>query len=166
MHIPGERDVVVVDMDGTIADATRREREFLTGDKKDWRGFFRDMENDPVIPGVLDEVRRLSEKYDVVILTGRPEKYRRPSQRWLKARQVPHKVLLMRRHGDSRPDYEAKADVLAELQRTIKPRKVLLALDDRGPVCDAYRAKGVHCVHIEGGWENEMVNETYRLMAE
>ena len=43
------RPVVVVDMDGTIADASRREAKFLRRKKKDWPGFFREMENDPPI---------------------------------------------------------------------------------------------------------------------
>ena len=100
----------------------------------------------------------------VVVLTGRPEKYRPQSERWLKKQGVKYVQLLMRRSGDQRPDFEAKAGLLDEL--IAGGRQVVLALDDRGPVCDAYRARGVKVVQIESTAENQLVNETYTLMAD
>lgn len=156
------RRVVVVDLDGTIADASRRERQFLQGTNKDWIGFFRDMENDPPIAKVLDRVKELQKRYEVVALTGRPEKYRKESARWLEKMGVRCSTLLMRRGGDSRPDYEAKAELLDEL--IASGCEVALALDDREPVCAAYRARGVKVVHIHSSMENQLINEAYRLM--
>src|SRR3954453_10819507 len=124
-----ERSVVIVDMDGTIADASRRERKFLLGKVKDWNGFFRDMENDPPITPVLDHVKKLAKRYDIVILPGRPEKYRHQSEKWLAKHQVPYTDLLMRRAADKRPDYEAKASLLSELNG----RKIVLPLDPLPP---------------------------------
>lgn len=157
------RPTVVVDMDGTIADASRREAKFLRRKKKDWPGFFRDMENDPPIKEVLERVLELSETHDIVILTGRPDRYRPQTEAWLKRHKVPALSVLMRRQGDSRPDYEAKSELMRELLET---RDVVMALDDREPVCESYRALGVNAVLIESNRLNQVVNETYRLMAD
>ncbi len=165
MHSPSqERNVVLVDMDGTIADATRRERRFLRGAKKDWPGFFRDMESDPPIADVLARVKQLSSDHDIVILTGRPEKYRSNTEHWLEQHRVKYIHLLMRRHGDTRPDYVAKAALLDEF--LAGGRKVVLALDDRGPVCEAYRERGVNAECVGSNAENQQVNDTYRKMAD
>jgi len=150
-------------MDGTIADASRREAKFLRRNKKDWPGFFRDMENDPPLQSVLDRVLELSKGHDIVILTGRPDKYRPQTEAWIKQHRVPAVEVLMRRAGDTRPDFQAKADLMREL---LKRREVVLALDDREPVCDEYRKLGVHAVLIQSDSLNQLVNETYRLMAD
>src|SRR5438874_2491475 len=134
------RDIVLVDLDGTIADASRRERKFLRAKRKDWAGFFRDMENDPPIASVLQRVRELAQRYDIVILTGRPEKYRTQTEAWLAKQELPYTKLLMRKHGDTRPDFVAKAALLEEMDR----RKIVLALDNRPPVCAAYRELGIN----------------------
>src|SRR5258706_5768409 len=158
------RSVVLVDMDGTIADASRRVRKYLRGTKKDWPGFFRDMEHDPPIQSVLDRVKQLALKHDIVILTGRPEKYRPNTEEWLKHNRVKYIQLLMRPRDDHRPDYESKAALLDEFLAS--GRKVVLALDDRGPVCDAYRERGVHVVLVGSNLENQRINELYREIAD
>jgi len=154
------RPVVVVDMDGTIADASRREAKFLRRKKKDWTGFFRDMENDPPIQEILARVHELAATHDIVILTGRPEKYRPQTESWLKQHKVTPVEVLMRRSGDSRPDFEAKGALMRDL---LERRDVVMALDDRVPVCEQYTALGVRCIVIESNNLNQVVNETYRL---
>jgi hypothetical protein len=149
-------------MDGTLADASRREAKFLRRKKKDWPGFFRDMENDPPIKEVLDQVHELSHAYDIVILTGRPEKYRPQTESWLKKHKVKAIEVLMRRSGDTRPDFQAKGDLMRDL---LERRDVVMVLDDREPVCEAYRDLGVNAVLIESDRLNQLVNETYRLTA-
>lgn len=154
--------VVIVDMDGTIADATRREREFLLQPVKDWPGFFRDMENDPPIQSVLDHVHKLAKTHDIVILTGRPERYRHETESWLERHNIRPAMLLMRPHGDSRPDYIAKPELL----RRLAGRDLVLALDDRGPVCDEYRKRGIRVMQITSNFENEIVNQEYQKHSE
>lgn len=149
-------------MDGTIADATRREREFLLQPIKDWPGFFRDMENDPPIQPVLDHVHKLAKTHDIVILTGRPERYRQETERWLARHNIKPLMVLMRRHGDSRPDYIAKPDLLDQL----KGRDIALALDDREPVCEEYRKRGIRVMQITSNIENELVNQEYQEHSE
>lgn len=152
------RPIVLVDMDGTVADATRRERQYLKQEKKDWPGFFRGMENDPPIREILDHVLKLQETHDIVILTGRPEKYKPQTERWLKKHGVQYKKVLMRRTGDTRPDFVAKPALLDEL----KGRKIVLAIDDREPVCAAYQERGIRCFVVKSSSENQLINEFYQ----
>jgi hypothetical protein len=156
-----QRRAVVVDMDGTIADASRREAKFLRGKKKNWLGFFKDMEKDPPIKDVLDRVMELSDTHDIVILTGRPEKYRPQTESWLRKYKVPAVEVLMRHAGDTRRDFESKSELMKDL---IGRRNVVLALDDRKPVVELYRKLGVNTVLIQSDRLNQVVNETYRLM--
>jgi hypothetical protein len=150
-------------MDGTIADASRREAKFLRRKKKDWIGFFRDMENDPPIKDVLERVLELSATHDIVILTGRPDKYRPQTESWLAKYKVPAVEVLMRRSGDTRRDFESKSELMRDL---LQRREVVLALEDREPVCELYRKLGVNTVLIESDRLNQVVNETYRMMAD
>jgi hypothetical protein len=152
------RPIVLVDMDGTVADATRRERQYLKRPKKNWPGFFREMEKDPPIQSVLDHVLKLQETHDIVILTGRPEKYKPQTEKWLKKHGVDYKKILMRRTGDTRPDFVAKPALLDELEG----RKIVLALDDREPVCEAYRERGIRCFVVSSNAENQLINEFYQ----
>jgi hypothetical protein len=69
----------------------------------------------------------------------------------------------MRRRGDTRRDFDSKSELMKEL---LGRRNVVLALDDREPVVDLYRKLGVNAVLIESDSMNQLVNETYRLMAE
>jgi hypothetical protein len=47
-----ERNVVLVDMDGTLANVSHR-LHWVRGGKKNWNKFFREMHKDPPYPVVL-----------------------------------------------------------------------------------------------------------------
>jgi hypothetical protein len=103
----------------------------------------------------------LSDTHDIVILTGRPEKYRPQTESWLRKYKVPAVEVLMRHAGDTRRDFESKSELMKDL---IGRRNVVLALDDRKPVVELYRKLGVNTVLIQSDRLNQVVNETYRLM--
>jgi len=154
-----KRKIVVVDIDGTIADVSHR-LHHIHGKKKDWKRFFEGMDRDTPITSVVDHVRKLAREHEIVMLTGRPNSYRERTEAWLKAFDIPHSKLLMRPAGDHRPDYVTKA----ELMRSLDLDSIALALDDRPPVCVEYRKLGVRCVLIDSSAENQWVNELYREM--
>jgi uncharacterized HAD superfamily protein len=155
------KNIIVVDMDGTISDATHRLHHIHGPGKKNWKRFFAEMEQDPPIASVLEQVRQLQREHPIVILTGRPEEYRAASERWLAKYGVKYDELLMRRTGDRRPDFQAKEQLLRELG----PERVLMAIDDREPVCEAYRKHGVNAVLVGSNEENQEVNEVYRKIS-
>lgn len=151
------RKVVIVDMDGTLADAAHRLHHLRTR-PKDWQAFFAGMGRDPLIPVVADWVRALAADYQVVIATGRPAEYAERTARWLRQHGIPFAQIFLRRSGDHRPDYVAKQDLL----RVIAPERIAFAIDDREPVCAMWKRHGVRCFLVSSGEENRVINEEYR----
>ncbi len=156
MREPNHRPAVIVDIDGTLADVRHRLHHIRGGGGRDWKAFFEAMDRDTPIESVIRWVRNLPPDYDVVVVTGRPEHYRRRTEAWLKRQAIPYSRLFMRRDGDHRPDYVAKAEFLRELPR------VAFAIDDRPQVCAMWKKNGVRCFQIASDEENQQVNEMYR----
>ncbi len=148
--------VVIVDIDGTIADVRHRLHHIRGGRHKNWKAFFEGMDRDTPIDTVIRWVRNLSPDYDVVVVTGRPEQYRRRTEAWLHRQGISFSRLFMRRDGDHRPDYVAKAEVLRELSG------VAFAIDDRPQVCAMWKRNGIRCFQVASDEENQRVNELYR----
>jgi hypothetical protein len=152
------RGIVIVDVDGTVADVRHRLHHIRGPGKKNWKAFFEAMDLDTPIRPVIERVRELAATSVVVIITGRPESYRMRTARWLEKHDVPFSRLLMRRAGDHRQDFVAKEDLLRELPAG----RVTLAIDDRAPVCEMYRRHGIEVIEVAGDAENQAVNEVYR----
>lgn len=153
-----ERPIVIVDMDGTIAEVAHRLHHIQGPGKKNWKRFFEGMDRDEPIEKVIALVRELAKQSEIVILTGRPDGYEERSIAWLKKHDVPFSRILMRRAGDHRPDYIAKEDLLKQLPI----ERVALAIDDRGPVCEMFRRHGIKVLELTSDWENQVVNELYQ----
>jgi uncharacterized HAD superfamily protein len=149
---------VIVDIDGTLADVRHRLHHIEVSGKKNWQGFFEAADRDRPIRRILDQVREMANDHAIVIVTGRPEKYRPPTEKWLKKHNVPYEKLYMRRNGDHRPDYEAKSAVLDE----IPPANIVLAIDDRPPVCEMWERNGIKCMLVRSDVETQQVNEEYQ----
>jgi hypothetical protein len=149
----------IVDIDGTIADVRHRLHHIQGPGKKNWEAFFEGMDRDEPIGEMLQQVRDLSSRHVILIVTGRPEHYRTRTEAWLQKHAVPYERLFMRKSGDHRPDYEAKRAVLDE----IDPKLIVIAIDDRPPVCEMWEKNGIKCQLVESDKLNqEVVNELYR----
>lgn len=149
---------VIVDIDGTLADVRHRLHHVEGPGKKDWKAFFEKMDRDKPVREILEQVRGLSSRHGVIVVTGRPEQYRERTEAWLRKHRVPYERLFMRRKGDHRPDYEAKRVVFKD----IDPKQVVLAIDDRPPVCEMYERHGIKCQLVVSDEKNQRVNEIYR----
>jgi len=170
---PGEHKLVLVDMDGTLADVTHRlhhirpelgERAASAGPrersaraqrasakpskkKKNWPAFFRGMEKDAPNEVVAEWVRNLKPEYTVVILSGRPADYARQTVEWLRRHHIPFDHLLMRRAGDHRPDHIVKR----ELMHTLPRERIAFVIDDRASVCRMWRQEGLRVFQVAEG---------------
>jgi uncharacterized HAD superfamily protein len=150
--------IAIVDIDGTIADVNHR-LHFVRGrGRKDWKRFFNAMHEDRPIPKVIDWVRALAKDHEIVLVTGRPEEYRDVTERWLRENDVPYARLLMRGLGDRRQDVVTKSELVSTLDRN----RIDLAIDDRPPVCEAYRAMGIRCHDVSSDEGNQDVNAIYQ----
>jgi phosphoglycolate phosphatase-like HAD superfamily hydrolase len=142
------RDLVLVDMDGTLADVSHR-LHHIRGPHKDWERFFRLMNEDPPSQVVVHWVRNLAPEYRVIIVTGRPDEYRQQTVDWLHRHNVSYDQILMRRSGDHRPDYVVKREILEQVGRS----RVAFVIDDRPSVCDMWRECGLRTIQVAVGEE-------------
>ena len=74
--------IIVFDIDGTIADCTRR-LHHVKKDNPDWKSFFEECVNDTPIESMCDMSIVLSQYYDIVFCTGRSEECREQTEEWL-----------------------------------------------------------------------------------
>ena len=139
--------MVIVDMDGTLADVAHRLHHIRGSRKKNWKRFFEAMDADPPSPVVAEWVRNLSPDYEVVIVSGRPEEYGGRTIAWLRRNHIPFSHLRMRRDGDHRPDHIVKEEILGTLPKAA----IAFVIDDRNSVCDMWRRNGLRCFQVAKG---------------
>lgn len=141
---------IVFDVDGTLADLNGRE-DYLKSNKPDWKAFNTDMDRDLPNAPIVELYKTLWEtgKYEMIIVSGRQERFRKVTETWLTWHEIPFKTLLMREDKDSRPDSEVKQDILRRLQG--QGKKILFVVDDRQSVVDMWRANGVTCLQCKKG---------------
>lgn len=150
--------IVLVDIDGTLADVRHRLHHIKNARRKNWKAFFEGMDRDTPIASTVAWVRSLAGHHDIIIITGRPEEYRARTEAWLKKNAIPFTEIFMRRNGDHRPDYEMKKEALKRWPK----ERIKLVIEDRPPVCDMWLKEGIRCVLLESDEANQMVNEIYR----
>jgi predicted kinase len=183
------RDFIIVDLDGTVADNTaRRKRAFgstvhgtvevpdvangnvrvkcpldgIVMDRKcpecggkmefsRWDLFYQGVENDKPIQPIIDLVSLLSQKYDVLFVSGRPT-----DEAGLGTEQFidenikigyPFRHLFMRGAMDQRPDFVIKKEILDLLPKD----RIKYCLDDRDQVVEMWRAEGLTCLQVAEG---------------
>ena len=135
---PGARPYAVIDIDGVVADVRHR-LPHLNTRPKDWDAFFAAAPDDPLLDEGAAVAHRLAEDHVVVWLTGRPERCRRDTERWLRAMALPEGQVLMRTSGDRRPARSVKVQALRRLARR---RPVAVLVDDDPAVVQAARRAG------------------------
>lgn len=139
--------VAVIDIDGVLADVRGR-LHHIQAPHRDWDAFFAGLVDDPVLaPGRAHVRAAAGEGLAIVYLTGRPERCRVDTVRWLKAHGLPEAEVVMRPDHDRRPARVIKVEALRQLALV---REIAYLLDDDPQVCDAARKAGF-CA-IEATW--------------
>jgi phosphoglycolate phosphatase-like HAD superfamily hydrolase len=132
------RAIAVIDVDGVLADVRHR-LHHLDRRPKDWEAFFGAASADPPLAAGIDAARRLAEVYEVVYLSGRPERCREDTEAWFGRHGLPEGELLLRPRRDFRPSKDYKVAVLRQLEERAP---VAVLVDDDPAVLDAARAAG------------------------
>lgn len=169
-----DKNVVICDLDGTLADVTHRLHYIKNPDgtlkpyaERDWDGFNDacryDKPNRDVIEILTALVRGWGSRgcdicgaiaRDFYILSGRNEVVREQTIEWLEEHFYDDwgfkERLVMRKADDRRPDTEVKLDMVRELDLT--PDDVMCVLDDRQCVVDMWRKHGFRCLQVDA-WE-------------
>ena len=148
---------IVIDLDGALCDISHRES--LIGE---WDQFNAMCFEDAVHKDVASFLRAIDSAFDRPLLigcTGRSEKYRIATERWLLENGCLLDFVLMRSEFDFRPDAEVKLQLLqqwhdstkeAEIGITLQDR-VLFILEDRDKVVEAWRGAGFNCWQVREG---------------
>ena len=132
------RPLAVFDVDGVLADVTHR-LHHLRARPQRWERFFQAADRDPLLVEGADRLRAALLDHDVLYLTGRPERTRRLTERWLARHGLPTGPLLMRDDHDSRPARWMKREVLRGLSAS---REIVSVLDDDPAVVAVLEADG------------------------
>lgn len=142
-EINSPKGVVVVDLDGTLADGTHRLHLLPTKDlhlTESWSGFNRAAVGDAPIESTIAVVNGLwVSGFGVIVLTGRSDEVQRETALWLLNNGVKCDYLIMRRHDDNRKDTIIKEEVL----RAIGLENIVCAFDDSPTVIPFMRSLGI-----------------------
>ena len=141
---------ILFDIDGTLADLNGREK-FLKQENPDWKNFNAKIEEDVPNTPVVELYRTLYEsgKFEIILVSGRQERFRKVTETWLAWHEIPFDTLLMRPDADQRPDSAVKQDILNALKA--QGKEILFCVDDRQSVVDMWRANGITCLQCQKG---------------
>lgn len=87
--------------------------------------------------------------YEVIIVTGRNEQYRRITEQWLTWNDIPFVRMLMRADNDNRADHIIKQEILNGL--LAEGKDIAFTVDDRQQVVDMWRSNGITCLQCDVG---------------
>ena len=132
--LPGLKDAIICDLDGTLC--------LLDGRNP----YDRDFENDQENPAVMDILRHHT---NIIFVSGRSDKFRDVTQKWLDDRGLELFPLCMRKEGDIRKDSIIKQEIYEE---HIKGKfNVSYVLDDRDQMVRMWRDLGLTCFQVASG---------------
>ena len=152
--------IVLVDIDGTLAASTGRERH-LKGEKKDWKSYYSLLGTDAPHTHIFKWVAELSKDHTIIIVSGRGAEYQEATREWfekvwspnplfpeLEVPKFPVFLWLFRDAGDRREDSIVKSEFL-----NLLPKPPELILDDRPQVVRMWRSKGLKVIPVAGECE-------------
>ncbi len=136
-----DKPVVIVDIDGTIADCSHHLR-FIQTSPKDWEKFFSNAEFDEPRMDVIRDIhtRYPHQDFAYVMVSGRPDSIRKPTEHWLEDYFPHYNTLLMRRARDRRDDQIVKAEIY---NKYLAQQNVVAVFDDRPRVLRTWEDIGI-----------------------
>jgi len=141
---------IIFDIDGTLADISHR-LHHIKGDKKDWNAFNSGIMHDAVKKDIKELYIICEETLNhIAIVTGRFEKYRKETEKWLLDNLFFYDELHMRPDDDYSSDYIIK-EMIWEKNFRNKNRDIVFIVDDRQQVVDMWRSKGITCLQCQKG---------------
>lgn len=147
---------VIFDLDGTLANISkRRALANLPNGKIKWEVFFNpqhiplDEPNGAVI-AVLKAMK--NDGYGIAIFSGRSDRTKEATIKWLKKHDVPYDFLKMRPQNEEfayMPDEKLKRVWLKQFYPD--KNEIQVVFDDRQKVVDMWRSEGLNCFQVAPG---------------
>lgn len=145
------KQIIICDLDGTLADCTHRQHHVQGEGKKDWKAFFATMSEDELnenLNYILQDLWTMGN--EIWFVSARPDNYRDVTEKWLydKAKWSlgADRKLIMRKAGDFRADTIVKQEILDQIKA--EGVEILVAFDDRSSVVQMWRDNGVFCCQV------------------
>lgn len=145
--------VLVVDLEGSITDNAPRLHLMKAGL---WNEYEQAGPDDPVHPFIRTFLASLYWSHcQLVVVTGRYEKYREATRKQLAAADIYPDHIFMRENFDipKTKEPELKLAFLEQIRNLYcaDPDTALIALEDRDDVVEAYRNAGIECWQVRNG---------------
>ena len=138
VHNPELDDVVVVDMDGTLA---------LMGDRSPYD--VSKCDQDPPNMPVVQTILKWQETHKIIVMSGRTDDGKENTVTWLNKYGVKYEALHMRKLGDMRKDTIVKEEMYrAHLEGRYN---VIAVFDDRKSVVEMWRSLGLTVFQVAEG---------------
>jgi hypothetical protein len=128
----------VLDLDGVLADVRHR-LPLVRSKPKRWDDFFDAADADPVLPEGRATADRLAANHVIAYVSGRPERCRPATEKWLADNGFPAGAVYLRPDDDRRP---ARLVKVAVVRRLARERPVAVIVDDDVRVTAALREAG------------------------
>lgn len=141
----------VLDLDATLSDARHR-LHFIEQRPKNWEAFFAGSKDDPPLEEGLAVAASLAEEHKIVYVTGRPERIRQDTERWLEKHGLPPGQVYMRADSDRRPSAVTK---MALYRKLAAKRRIAVIVDDDPSVCRSAQKAGFTVMHADWGMDPE-----------
>lgn len=147
---------VIIDLDGTLANNIHRVHfvnKYDVTTIKDWDSFYAGIPKDYPNPWCKELVKMYWQNgYEIIFVTGRPEKFRKQTEAWLLEHVsfYPKSYLLfMRENNCYAKDYKIKKKIY---EQNIEGKyQVDFVLEDRKSVVDMYRKLGITVLQCAEG---------------
>ena len=145
------RPVLLVDIDGTVADSTHRNHFLEVEHESDvnWPAWEREGFKDTPIQQIVELVRAMrAYGYRIVFLTSRNETCCRDTYEWLTAHNIAQfgDLILTRKDGDLRPSPMVKRDHVRKLKEA--GANLQLSLEDHSGNVAMFREEGIMTLHV------------------
>lgn len=144
------KNIVIVDIDGTISKIGKRDK-YLIKEPKDWDSFYKDDFDDEPIKEMIELVELLSKKYSIIFCTSRKEIIRDKTQLWIIKNfsfksGLWNSPILMRKISDNTSDPISKINALKEAK--INLNNIAFVLEDRTCNVEMFRSLGLICFQV------------------
>lgn len=145
---------ILVDIDGTLSDASKRAEMYLNGGTPDWDGFYATCGTDAPIETIINIVSHLCDFYDVVLCTGRRKSCENATRAWLdvNAPRLAKVPILFRNDGDKRHDTIVKPELLDKYIHDAQKHSYPMAIfEDRNSMVAKWRELGYTVLQTADG---------------
>ena len=152
---------IVIDLDGTLCDSAHRDHHARNSEWDQFHALLTEDKPHPDVLHLMELLHNLSDlrgpdEVELIGCTGRNERWRIATEKWLMEHGALLDCVLMRPDFDFRPDHELKIEMLEgwhyESGAEGRPQdRVAFILEDREKVVEAWRDAGYNCWQVRPG---------------